>query len=165
MLYEKKIPIVVNSRLEVFHQYHGERSDLVIKKENIPGYNMNSEYFVTKHPEALNLPKEKALELLRGENNKDIVYIDNSTKYIEIDFKDREKLDHLKNLILAIPPEKQRLIVINDYVEDTDLDIWIQLPKENGYITAKYYPVSKRIDRKDMLEFLRNEKQRQAGQN
>lgn len=160
-LYAQKVQLIINSKLEVYHQHHGERNDLVVKPELVPRYDQNIEYFLAKHPEAIPMRRKFAFQFLKGELKDDKMFIEIGNRYIGIDFKDKSKLDPMKNLLLSSISRPKTILVVNDYVEDTDLDIWFQLPKENGKIIARYYPMSRRLDRQMMMDYLKTEKERQ----
>ncbi len=162
-LFEKNVDIIINSRLEVIHQYHGVRNDFVINKENIPSYDRNIDLFLAKHPDAFMMDRESAFSFMKGEITNDSAFLDANARYIGVDFMERKQLDSVKKLILRTMSRKDTILVINDYVEDTDLDIWIQLPGENGRINARYYPVSKRIDNKIAQRLLKSKKLENSG--
>ncbi len=153
-LLENNIQIVINPKLEVIHQYHGTGNDFVMDIEKIPDYDRNIKYFLSKHPVAIGMSRESSFKFMKGEISNDEAFTDEDARYIGIDFRDKKQLDNLKNLILKAMDRKKTIIVINDYIEDTDLDIWIQLPKENGSIKARYCPISKKIDQKTAKLYL-----------
>ncbi len=159
-MFKKGVKIVINSKLEVLHQSHGIRNDLVIKKENIERYNQNIEYFLSKYPEALGMPREKAYKYLRGEETEEKPENPN-LRYIGIDFKEKKNLKCLKKLVLSSMKKRNLVVVVNDYVENTDLDIWLQLLKCNVNSAARYFPMSKKIEIETAVEYLKNEKERQ----
>ncbi len=146
-LYKRNIPIVINHKLEVFHQYHGPRNDLSIKPELVPDYERNIAYFLKKHPQSLHMPDKYKYDFLKGELKDDSFFSENGKRYIGVDFRDRSQLGNLKNLLLKSISRDKTVIVVNDYLENTDLDIWIQLPKKQGQITARYFPMSKKAER------------------
>jgi len=158
-LYEKKIQIAVNSKLEVLHQNHGEGNDLIIKKEKMPGYERNLAYFLKKHPQAVKMEKKYAFRFFKGEISDSKLFMDLGTDYLYINFREPDKLEYIKDLVLNTSMEGKRILVINDYTENTDLDVWLQLPRKEN-ILVKYYPASKRLDRKKMINFLKMEKKR-----
>ncbi len=159
-LYEKKIQLVVNSKLEVLHQYHGPRNDLIIKKKYIEGYDQNLEYFLNKHPDAIKMRKKFAFRFLKGEISDDKMLLGLDVKQRRLNFSNRMRLDYIKKMIIKNLLLKDSPLVINDYVEDTDLDIWIQLQKSTACV-VKYYPMSRRLNQQEMIQFLKIEKERQ----
>ncbi len=163
-LFDKNIRIVVNSKLEVLHQYHGERNYLIIKKENITGYDRNLEYFLAKHPRSIKMRKKFAFQFLKGEISDDKMLMGQDIKQHELNIPHPERLDYIKKMILKNSFQKDFVLAINDYVEKTDLDIWLQL-QENNACNVKYYPMSKRLDQGKMMKFLKAEKERQKENN
>jgi glycosyltransferase involved in cell wall biosynthesis len=158
-LYIKNIVPVINSKLEVLHQYHGKRNDLIITRDKQSGYNDNIEYFLNKHPQAIRMQKKYAMKILKGDISDDKLLFNPWNRYLEMDFREKEKLQSIKQRIEEASLDGKILLVINDYVEDTDLDIWMQTRRDYKCI-SKYYPMSKRLDRNKMMEFLKMEKQR-----
>ncbi len=142
--YTQGIKIYIDSKLEVLHQFHGEGDD-VIRQDKFDGYEMNINYFYDKHPNAFELSRTKTHELSKGII--DIDYgVDEEKPEIRkvLDFKDRKDLPDIKESILKFSNEKRLEIVVNDYVEDTDLDIWVQaLGKRKS--TPKYVPISRKL--------------------
>lgn len=59
-LYREQVQIVIDSKLEVLHQNHGDRNDLVIRPEYLAGYEQNIHYFLEKHPQVLIRPNKHA---------------------------------------------------------------------------------------------------------
>ena len=114
-LYAKKVQIVVNSRLEVLHQNHGHRNDLIIVKEKIPGYDKNLEYFFTKHPQAVKMNRKYAFKFLKGEISDDKLFMDVGVRYICANFTREEELESIKELVLNTSTEEKTYLVINDY--------------------------------------------------
>ncbi len=160
-LYEKKVGIVINSKLEVLHQNHGDRNDLIISEDKIAGYDRNLEYFFDKHPDAVKMRKKFAFKFLKGEISDDKMFMDKSVNYIKVDFKNKYELEFIKDIVIKMSTGKKYIPVINDYNEKTDLDIWLQHQSGDDLRRAKYYPMSKRLDRDKMMRFLKIEKERQ----
>ena len=158
-LYEKNIVPVINSKLEVIHQYHGKRNDLIITQDKQSGYVENIEYFLNKHPQAIRMQKKYALKILKGDISDDKLLFNPWNHYIEIDFMEKEQLQTIKRRIEEAPRDGKMLFIVNDYVEDTDLDIWMQTRRDYKCI-SKYYPMSKRLDRSKMMEYLKTEKRK-----
>lgn len=159
-LYKRRIQIVINSKLEVYHQYHGMRNDLIISERKLPGYERNIDYFINKHPEALNMNKKSAYRFLEGDSkaHKFLDKLDVATNVIE--FKDEKDIQIVKDAILILSNMPMSKVIVNDYVENTDLDIWIQLLR-NTAGSILYYPMSRRLDKKEMEIFLEEEKIRE----
>lgn len=163
-LYKSGVQMVINSKLEVLHQYHGLRNDLIIQKEKVAGYEKNIDYLLQKHPEALKMTPKIAYKFLKGEVSSSKMFMELPMDRFEIEFKDREKLNKIKDLILQLVKRTDIRPILYDYVEDTDLDIWIQLIKsKKNYI--RYFPMSRRIDVLKMRDFIDNEKAQQKIRN
>jgi glycosyltransferase involved in cell wall biosynthesis len=159
-LYDAGVQIVINPKLEVLHQFHGTRNDLIVEQKKIPGYEVNIDYFLEKHPHALKMSKKIAYKFLKGEISPDKMLIDDNRKPITIDLKERSKLPEIEDLLLTLTARDGLKIVVNDFVEDTDLDIWTNMLGVTRSV-AKYHPASRRLDPKAMIRFLREEKNRQ----
>lgn len=148
------IRIIVNHKLEAVHQYYEfAEEDLKIGKDCVEG-------FISKYPGAFeNIPQGEELEIFYprlllqdrmmrgGSNNKAGCYKRkhkaNAGKEV-INFKNKAELERLKEYIIKNSSKENLEIVIMDYVEDTDLDLWIQLTDFEG-IMPQYHPVSKKI--------------------
>jgi hypothetical protein len=161
-LYKQNIQIIINHKLEVLHQYHGPRNDLIIKKEYIPGYKKNIDYFISKHPTALNMSPKNIHKFFSGEISGDKMFMARNIRYIGIDFTDIGQLDSIKRTITTnlLRPNRNTVLIVNDYLENTDFDIWIQLQKSDSNATC-YYPASKRLNQHDIKKYLKEEKERQ----
>jgi glycosyltransferase involved in cell wall biosynthesis len=156
-LYKADVRMIINSRLEVLHQYHGPRNDLIIQKEKVPGYERNIDYLLQKHPEALKMSRKIAYKFLKGEVSSSKMMMELPLEKVEIEFRDKSKLSKIKQVIEQLIKRADIKPILYDYVEDTDLDIWIQLLKsKNNFI--RYYPMSKRVDVEKMRSFIDNEK-------
>ncbi|WP_054742671.1 glycosyltransferase family 2 protein [Cellulosilyticum ruminicola] len=146
-LYQKGLKIVFNYRNTVVHQFHGNRQGKVVKKEQEEEVDYNSRIFSQKHIGAMGLDAQGIQRLFRSiatvykELEKAISPDENC---IQIDFKEANQLVQIKQLLKGLIAKKISHIVIYDYVEQTDLDIWIQLQETFGK-QVKYYPISKII--------------------
>ncbi|HEQ71770.1 MAG TPA: glycosyltransferase family 2 protein, partial [Spirochaetia bacterium] len=122
-LYSRGVNIVIDHKLEVLHQYHerGEagRSDRPAQID----YERNINYFLKKHPEALQMPDEYKVPFFKGELADDSIFREDDNRYIGIDFRDKGKTAQMKKLLLATTERKKTILVVNDYVEEGDLDI------------------------------------------
>jgi glycosyltransferase involved in cell wall biosynthesis len=160
-LYEKKLQLIIDYRLEALHQYHGPRLDLVIQPDKVAGYEINIEYFLNKHPQALRMPRKYAYKFFKGELSSDKMLMDIGLKKNLLEFREKSDLQRFKeNLLEQLSKEKIQTIVV-DYVEDTDLDLWVQLLGVSTINIVRYYPASRRIDVKGMMKYLKAEKERQ----
>jgi hypothetical protein len=97
----------------------------------------------------------------------DKMLINTKSVNVQMELNSKDELPQLKERIqYYISKEKAWLIkekvklTILDHVEDTDMDIWIQLLGRAGSV-LRYYPSSKRIDIHAIIEFLKQEKAKQ----
>lgn len=163
-LYKNGIQVIFNPKLEVLHQYHGPRNDLIIEKPKISGYEDNIDYFICKHHEALKMNKKIAYKFLKGETSVDIVLMEEKGEKYEIELKDKNELQKVKEKILEVSINKTFKVCVYDYDESTDLYMWIQLlGKDSKHV--RYYPMSKQVDIYKLMEFIINEKNCQQARN
>lgn len=145
-LWKEGLKFYINSKLEVLHQFHWFEGKIV-EDDKIAGVEENTRLFLLKHSNIFDIPEEKVYELFKGLAIR-FWYVEKQiseyTNRIVIEFKDRNTLEDLKETIAALSNRKGLEIIINDHIEDTDLDIWIQfLGRRNS--TPKYYPVSRKL--------------------
>lgn len=162
-LYREDLQIVINPKLEVLHQNHGDRNDLVIRPENMAGYEQNIDYFMKKHPQALKMRRKHALQFLKGELPKNKFQFELGYTFLEFGFKNRADLERVKTVIAKVMARRNTILAVYDYVEDTGLDLWIQLLGDAGRM-IHYYPMSKRMDREAAARFLKAEQERERMQ-
>jgi len=148
-LWKEGLRFVINSRLEVLHQFHWVE-EKIVEQSKIAGVEENTRLFLEKHSNIFNIAEEKVYELFKSLATR-FRYIEKTlperANRIEIDFKDESTLDQLKNTIIMLADLEDTDIIINDYSENTDLDIWIQLlGRKNS--TPGYYPVSRKLNAK-----------------
>lgn len=150
-LFQKGKKIIVNPRLDVYHQYHPSSND---------GSKDSSEstaYFMEKHGGPFeDVPKGSEFSIFHIQlSQRGRVFREDSlvskfrirhrSQNVEVyDFKSKDMLEEFKQYILKVGDKDSREIIINDHTEDTDLDIWTQL-LEGCKCIPEYYPVSKRI--------------------
>ncbi len=141
--YEAGIKIFVDSKLEVLHQFHGGGD--IIEEDKFAPYDKNIQYFIDRHPYAIDKPRELITEIFKGRVDIDFNLYDEKPSTSElVEFRNRERLPELKETLLCLSNERNKEIIVNDYIEDTDLDVWIQLLGRRSS-TPKYYPFSKRL--------------------
>ncbi|RCX20080.1 galactosyltransferase-like protein [Anaerobacterium chartisolvens] len=142
-LFKKGIRIVFNSRNEVLHQFHGKQEDFVTE-DKISGLDENIKVFLKKHPGALGLKEHEIYQLFRSIATyyKDLEKRYDAGETIMLEFRDKQRLGQFKEELIMLAEDKSGEIIVNDFVEDTDLDIWIQLQSYSRCI-VKYYPASK----------------------
>lgn len=159
-LYKLGLRVAVNAKLEAIHQNHGARNDLIIETSKKAGYDENIDYFLKKHPEALGFRPSVGRKCLRGDIplHKFDLFFPKET--VHLSCKNGQSVDALKMEISDYMNGDGYDIIVEDFREDVDLDIWIQ-SLENTRSTVRYYPHSKRISMSDFEAFLAEEKQRQ----
>lgn len=143
-LFKKGVKIVINSKLEVLHQYH---------QKSLEGKN-NLMQFKSKCPYAFEeLPTRKGFEVFvigtslyrYSISKKDYKVNRDDIKMSRIiDFVNINQLDDIKKEIIQLSEENGIEIIVNDYLEDTNLDLWIQLLGVRNS-TPMYFPKSKVI--------------------
>jgi GT2 family glycosyltransferase len=145
-LWKSGLKFIINNKLEVLHQFHWVEGK-VVEESKIAGVVENTRLFLLKHSNVFNIPEEKAYELFKSIAN-NFRYIEkplpDSVNRIVIDFKDHNYLENIKQAILTLSDMKDIDIIINDYLENTNLDIWIQLLGKRTS-TPRYYPVSRKL--------------------
>lgn len=144
----KNVKFAVSSKLECLHQFHkhGANLDEEVKK--------NKEIFSNKFPYAVeNIPMSAELEIWDVLGMPNDEYLDRfagkqpgkSDKAV-LEFRNRLKLNQLKENIIQLSDQENLDIEVYDYCEDTDLDIWIQLLGMRKSI-PQYFPISRRISK------------------
>jgi GT2 family glycosyltransferase len=159
-LMESGVLILLNPRMEVLHQYHGCRNDHFIPDERKDEYEKNILYLLDKHPGALGLPRRHAMRFLRG----DIKPFDTASRFPSetIEFRNAGDLAGIKDRIVKTMETRDRIIAVNDYLETTDLDLWIQGFGKKGSM-IKYFPASARFNAGGMREMLDGKKNIKRG--
>ena len=142
------LQLVVSSRLEVLHQYHkhGPNLDEEVKR--------NKAIFENKLPYGTeNIPMGMEIEIWDVLVIPDDIYLERFSgikpgkkNKAVLEFRDREKLDQLKDNIIRLSEQQGLNIEVHDYCENTDLDIWIQLLKGINSI-PQYFPQSRKISK------------------
>ncbi|MDP4180722.1 MAG: glycosyltransferase [Bacillota bacterium] len=141
-LWKCGLKFIISNKLEVLHQFHG--SD---EESRIAGVIENTRLFLQKHSNIFNVQEEKVYELFKslGHNYKYAQKpLPENINRIVIDFINPNSLENLKETIILLTEVEDRDIVVNDYLENTDLDIWIQLIGKRAS-TPRYYPISKKL--------------------
>lgn len=149
--YMKGIKIVLNSKLEVFHQFHGF-SGTFVDEDKLEGVRENTEIFLRKNKGAFRNSSDIEVYDLFNSIATRFIGVEETYKInkpeIIIDFYDKEQLQDIKLTILELSTKNDYKILVNDFVEDTDLDIWIQLL--DCCNPPAYYPISRKI-KKDFI--------------
>lgn len=145
-LWKEGLKFLINSKLEVLHQFHGVEGK-VVEDNKIAGVEENTRLFLAKHSNIFNITDEKVYELFISLANR-FWYVEKRVpelaNRIEVDIKDRNALEDLKETISMLSNLKDIDIIVNDYLENSDLDIWIQLLGRRTS-TPRYYPVSRKL--------------------
>jgi glycosyltransferase involved in cell wall biosynthesis len=145
-LCKEKLRFAINSKLEVLHQFHWVE-DKVVDKSKIAGVEENTRLFLLKHSNVFNISEEKVYELFKSLAN-NFKYIEKqvhaNAKRVVIEVKNESTLEDIKDNIMMLSNIQGIDIVVNDYLENTDLDIWLQLLGCRNS-TPKYYPVSRKL--------------------
>lgn len=134
------------SKLDVLHQFHEREENM---KEQ---HDYNRKLFIEKHPgDALDIPVHRAFKfwdtylMAQQEYPKLFSFQPKSPcQTAVLDFKKAESLDRLKEDITRLSAQEDVEILVNDYVETTDLDIWIQLLGVRNS-TPRYHPASRML--------------------
>jgi glycosyltransferase involved in cell wall biosynthesis len=159
-LIQHGLQIAINPRLVGLHQNHGPRNDLIIEKNKEQAYGENIDYFIAKHPRALGLRRTISHKCLRGEipMHKFDLYFPKKDVYFT--YEPGKNIDELKTEITHYANAEGFSVLVEDFKEDADLDLWVQsLGKTKSVI--RYYPQSKRLNLKEFEAFLDKERQRQ----
>ncbi|MBN2535317.1 MAG: glycosyltransferase family 2 protein [Spirochaetales bacterium] len=158
-IYLKGVKFVFNSNLEAFHQNHTRATNV-----NVKSGVYNAECFIRKYPDALKIfPHEVKKLLLIGGLEHDFTGMQEEVEYIGkkieaclppntkcnkteiIEFKNKADIDKIKAKIKKLTASSDIRIIVNDYVEDTDLGIWIQLLDKSGSVPL-YFVMSKKLN-------------------
>lgn len=146
-VYSKGLKILINSRDEVIHQFHGIEEGDTVNEKQIHELDYNTSVFIKKHPYFMGLKDNKVYELFRSiATNYKQFEKDAEKSNVVINFNDIKQYNDVKEKITELMNCEKTKIIINDYVENTELDIWVQLLSE-AKAKIRYYPNSKRIKR------------------
>lgn len=142
--YKSGYPFVMNSRIQTYHQCHPSRNLNELFKEMA----VNIEYAFKKHPELQMLLPHNLIDHYYNLTLMDLITPDYKvSEKIELQFTISDQYPSLQEKIIRSKDKNDTLIIVNDYCETTDLDIWIQLlGKTNALI--HYFPMSKKLDSK-----------------
>lgn len=142
-LHREGIKSVINSKLEVLHQYHGNHR--VVDESKYPQIERNIHYLYEKYPD-LEIPRDELCDLFE-EKAKIHLGLDEAggLKRHVIEFKDKALLQDVKDRITGLSDQTGNEIIVLDYVETAGLDIWIQLLGQRNS-TPLYFPVSRKMN-------------------
>ncbi len=144
--YKSGFTFVMNSRIQTYHQYHPSRNLNDLFKEMA----INIEYAFKKHPELHEILPHNLIDHYYNLTLMDLITPDYKVlEKIELQCTKADQYPSLQEDIIRSKDKNGTLIIVNDYCETTDLDIWIQLlGKTNALI--HYFPMSKKIDWKTL---------------
>ncbi len=136
------VKIIINNKLEVLHQYHGRTGN--VEQFYFEGVKRNVDYLIGKHKNFLDMPKDMVYSLFKGELFVDYRRIKEKAKYNMV-YKvfNMEQVVYVKESILNLINKEGYEVLVEDYFENSDLDIWIQLIDSKRNV-IKYYPASKK---------------------
>ncbi len=157
-LYKSGINTLINSKIHSVHQFHGNNNDYSTLKKKNDDRDKNIDYFSKKHPELKNIMNIfRNLDTKERENFYKIFELSPKCENIQkhlIKFVDSSMLEDIKFSINELSKKEENEIIIEDYLENTDLDIYIQLLRRTKGI-VRYYPMSKKIDYEAAREYER----------
>jgi len=142
-MHQKGLKILINSKNEVIHQFHGiiETGTVVSKEKRELDY--NTSVFIKKHPGFMGL-SEDILYSLFGNIATMYKYLEKEETgdSVTVNFSDISQYEEIQKKIIELMGDGKSTIIVNDYVEDSDLDVWIQLLSDKK-TKIRYYPYSK----------------------
>jgi len=144
-LYKAGASITFNSRMEVYHQFHGGEGagDFIEEKKRL-GVNKNARLFLKKHSNIFGLKENDIYTLFSSlaTEYKKIENIQNRKKCIQLEYFNTDNANNLIEEVKKVASDKDYEVHVYDYLENDDLDIIIQhidTPHKN----IRYFPVSK----------------------
>jgi GT2 family glycosyltransferase len=149
-LHKKGIKIVINHKMEAIHQYHGESSVFFSWSPNKFNQNKsNEDYFFGMYREIEDVipyfykrDRFYIIQKFRLHTYVSKKFKSNKTYKIKLErSSDLEKVFRILQEKVSIK-NKNCLIKIYDYMENTDIDMLIQL-YDNSSCMVRYYPVSR----------------------
>jgi glycosyltransferase involved in cell wall biosynthesis len=139
-MWQKGMKIAINTKGTVIHQFHGSKEEDTVAKGKIKEVDYNTSVFIKKYPGFLGLSDQEIYELFRSiVNNYKKLETDNTTKSIEICYDDIKKYEDIKIEIRKYADDEAIKLSVFDYVENSDLDIFIQL-MANVKAKILYFP-------------------------
>ncbi len=144
-MHQKGLKILINTKNEVIHQFHGivETGTVVSKEKRELDY--NTSVFIKKHPGFMGLPEE-ILYSLFGNIATMYTYLEKEETgdSVTVNFSDISQYEEIQERIIELMGDGKPTIIVNDYIEDSDLDVWIQLLSDTR-TKIRYYPYSKML--------------------
>lgn len=152
-LYQSGVKIVINSRLEVLHQFHGPKNELHLSGNQNTEYQHNFSYFLAKHSDVFHYPREIIYRIFHGEIGDGFFIPEGGLFRKVIKQTNRDDLERIQRAIVSGSGRKGIALTVMDYGENTDLDLWIQLTEELQR-PPRYYPVTKKLRFWPMLNYM-----------
>jgi glycosyltransferase involved in cell wall biosynthesis len=142
-LHCEDVKIVINSKLEVLHQFHGKAGN--VEQVYFDGVIRNVDYLLSKHKNFLDMPKEMIYSLFKGELFVDYRLLREEPKHHMVHkVFSLEDVVSAKDSLLNLAEGDGYEVLVEDYLENSDLDIWIQSIESKTNV-FKYYPASKKL--------------------
>jgi len=143
-LFKAGVKFMINHKIEVLHQPHNEQRDTP-ETAKVLEFTHNIEQFFVNYPDALHhLPVNLAEYFMQDRMLELLSPAQPILRRVEVQLKEAEEVQHIKELIRQSLNEEGLELVVNDYVETTDLDIWIQMQGGTKSV-IKYFPMSKKL--------------------
>ncbi|HEY9059756.1 MAG TPA: glycosyltransferase [Pseudobacteroides sp.] len=155
-LYKNGVKIVINHKMEAIHQYHGETALFFSWSMDKSKQLKNNKWdFLERHKEI-----EEVAPLLYKKRRFYLLQKFQESTFVSLNFFGLKKPDHCKTCKIFLTKSSKikdiremlhqkltfsndnNLICIYDYLENSDLDIWIQLI-ESSKCMVRYYPRSR----------------------
>jgi glycosyltransferase involved in cell wall biosynthesis len=139
-MYRLGMRIAINPADYVIHQFHGVEQTNVIDQKYEADVKYNTDIFIRKHPSFLGLSDAQVHELFRsiGTRYKDIEKSEERER-ITINITQPDRIEEAKREITSLARDDHLTVIVNDYVADSDLYIWIQLLQQT-HANIRYYP-------------------------
>ncbi|RCX17585.1 GT2 family glycosyltransferase [Anaerobacterium chartisolvens] len=146
-LYKSGLRIIINNRIEAFHQCHSSDHNLKISPQKYANIELNALYFIEKHPEALDFSPKAILKMFKGKSLLSMDAVTGPRRRVSINYRQSKELPAVKSEILRLSCRKGLKIIVNDFVEEDELDVWVQL-LGTTQSTPAYFPQSKKRELK-----------------
>ena len=151
---QKGLQIVINPYIEAFHQFHGAVFGAVPSVERFVNRKKNLDVFYKKHPEVKKkMSKLKYIRYIYRDIDKLLTKKTGTQEEYTIEFKELTEVEKVKETILQLSSRKNLHIIVRDYLEKADLDLWIQLLGPTGAVIS-YYPMSRVFDDHSLRSFI-----------
>ncbi len=137
---QKGMKIAINTKGTVIHQFHGSKEEDTVEKSKIEEVDYNTSVFIKKYPGFFGLSDQEIYELFHSiAHNYKKLEVDHTLSSIEICYDDVKKKEEIKSEISKYARDEAIKLTVFDYIEDSDLDIFIQL-MTNVKAKILYFP-------------------------